>query len=292
MAANRREFLLRAATFAAGTSLPSLAFAADGATTAGSPKTANGASPFLLEFDGSVLTSLLFAGDAFPTNYVATDQKLDHVEIVWRRPNGPWQKFHSSEAGLSQIATGNYHVQDDRGEALAITVRIAPQGSILRWTITFRNMCADPVEVGDLALPLPMHSSFNAKESPTASVLKHSFISGHGSFLFWMRSNTVGPYLVMTPERDTHLEYWDHMPPAKGQRAAFRAYVHSMALGEAVQAAGGRWRQPRTNITLAPAGTPGADREYAFQLAWAQDYAGVRQRLLDAELIDVEIVRS
>jgi hypothetical protein len=289
MAANRREFLLRAATFAASSSLSSLALAADGATMTASPKPANGTSSFLLEFDGSVLTSLRFAGDAFPTNYVATDQKLGHVEIVWRRPNGPWQKFYSSEAASSQIATGNYRAQDDRGEALAITVGLEPQGSILRWTITLRNMSGDPVEVGDLALPLPMHSSFNAKEPPTASVLKHSFISGHGSFLFWMRSNCVGPYLVMTPERDTHLEYWDHMPPAKGQRPAFRAYVHSMAVGEAVQAAGGRWRQPRTSITLAPAGKPGADREYAFQLAWAQDYAGVRQRLVDAELIDVEI---
>jgi hypothetical protein len=119
--------------------------------------------------------------------------------------------------------------------------------------------------------------------------LKHSFISGHGSFLFWMRSNSVGPYLVMTPERDTSLEYWDHMPPAKGASHSFRVYIHSVAVGEAVQAAGGRWRQPRTSVTLAPAGKAGAERQYAFQLAWAQDYAGVRQRLVDAGLIDVEI---
>jgi hypothetical protein len=62
-------------------------------------------------------------------------------------------------------------------------------------------------------------------------------------------------------------------PPA-GQRPAFRAYVHSVAAGEAVQAAGGRWRQPRASVTLAPAGKAGADRQYAFQLAWTQDYAG------------------
>lgn len=289
MASSRREFLLRAATLAVGSSLSSHVLSAEGTTQPSSPKTANVNSSFLLEFEGSVLTSLRFAGDAFPTNYVAAEQKLGHVEIAWRRSNGPWQKFHSSEAAASQVATGNYHAQDDRGEALAITVRLELQDSILRWKIGFRNMSGDQVEIGDLALPLPMHSSFNGKEPPTASVLKHSFISGHGSFLFWMRSNSVGPYLVMTPERDTHLEYWDHLPPTKGQRPAFRAYVHSIAAGEAVQAAGGRWRQPRTSITLAPAGAPGAGREYAFQLAWAQDYAGVRQRLVDAELIDVEI---
>jgi hypothetical protein len=286
MAANRREFLLRAATFAASTSLPSFAPAADSAETKASAQTLNAASPFLLEFDGGALTSLRFAGDAFPTNYVATGQKLGHIEIAWRRPNGPWQKFRSAEATVSRDSTGTYQAKDDRGDTLGVSVRLEPQNSALRWTITLSNHASDPIEVGDVALPLPMHSSFSDKEPPTASVLKHSFISGHGSFLFWMRSNSIGPYLVMTPERDTFLEYWDHIPPAaKGERPAFRAYIHSAAVGETVQAAGGRWRQPRTSATLAPAGKV----EYAFQLAWALDYAGVRQRLVDAGGIDVEI---
>ena len=203
---------------------------------------------------------------------------------------------------------------DERGEVLAIAVGVKPQGSVLRWSISVRNLSSDAIEIGDLALPLPMHSSFNAKEPPTASVLKHSFISGNGSFLFWMRSNSVGPYLVMTPERETHLEYWIHQTPRPrqtqaavpgqttaqapntvaptGQRPAFRVYVHSAAVGESVQAAGGRWRQPRTSVTLAPAGKAGADHEYAFQLAWAKDYDGVRQRLVDAGSVDVEIAPS
>jgi Family of unknown function (DUF5695) len=307
VAANRREFLLGAATIAASTSFSPFALAADLANSTDSAKTPNGASPFLLEFDGNALTSLRFAGDAFPTNYVATGQKVGHVEITWRRPNGVWQKFRSAEATASQDSASTFHAQDDRGNALDVTVRLEPQGNLLHWTIALRNMSSDAIEIGDLALPLPMHSSFNGKEPPTASVLKHSFISGHGSFLFWMRSNSVGPYLVMTPERGTHLEYWDHTSPrapqaqgqtqapaptqvqGQGQRPAFRAYVHSMAVGETVQAAGGRWRQPRTSVTLAPAGKAGADRQYGFELAWAKDYAGVRQRLVDAGLLDVEI---
>ena len=112
----------------------------------------------------------------------------------------------------SQGSPGTYHATDDHGEALAVTVRLEPQNSLVRWSISLRNLSSDPIEIGDVALPLPMHFNFNGKEPPTASVLKHSFISGHGSFLFWMRSNSVGPYLVMTPERETHLEYWDHTP--------------------------------------------------------------------------------
>jgi hypothetical protein len=89
----------------------------------------------------------------------------------------------------------------------------------------------------------------------------------------------------MTPERDTWLEYWDHLQGRRREPSAFRAYVHSVAVGETVKAAGGRWRQPRTSVKLAP----GAGRAYAFQLAGALDYEGVRQRLVDAGLLDVEI---
>ena len=286
-AANRREFLLGAATLAAGKSLPSLALANNLAAIPSSPETP--ASPFLLEFDGAALTSLRFATDAFLTNYIATGRQLGHVEITWRRANGPWQRFHSADASKSNDSAGTYSLADSQGAALALTVGLKPQGNVLRWTLDLSNRSSDPIEIGDIALPLPMHSSFNGKEPPTASVLKHSFISGHGSFLFWMRSNSVGPYLVMTPEGDTSLEYWDHMPPAKGERPAFRAYIHSAAAGEAVKAAGGRWRQPFTSVTLEPAGKLGANRSYAFQLAWAADYAGIRQRLVDAGGIDVEV---
>lgn len=289
MPANRREFLLGAATLAAGASHPLGALA----TARESGVVLDSSSPFVLEFDGHAVTNLRFAGDAFPTNYVATGQKLGHIELVWRRKSGPWQKFHSAEAKSSDSELGKYVAKDDQGTALEVAVGLKPQESVLRWSVAVRNLSPDAIEVGDLALPLPMHSSFTAKEPPTASVLKHSFLSGHGSFLFWMRSNSAGPYLVMTPERDTHLEYWDHVPPptppVQGQRPAFRAYVHSVAAGEAVQAAGGRWRQPRSSATLAPAGKDGASREYAFQLAWAQDYTAVHQRLVDAGGLDVEI---
>ncbi|HEX4007818.1 MAG TPA: DUF5695 domain-containing protein [Acidobacteriaceae bacterium] len=289
MPGSRREFLLGAASVAAGLSLPSLVAAAEPAQATGSVTDAKGASPFLLEFDGSALTSLRFAGDTFPTNYVATGQKLGHIEIAWRRPNGSWHSFQTAEATESQTSMGTYRPQDDRGNALEVAVRLKPQGNLLHWTLALRNTSSEPIEIGDLALPLPMHSTYSPKGSPSIPVLKHSFISGHGSFLFWMRANSVGPYLVMTPERDTHLEYWDHLPSANGGRASFRAFVHAVAVDEEVRAAGGRWRQPLSSVTLAPAGKPGDHRTYGFQLAWAQDYAGIRQRLVDADLIDVEV---
>src|SRR5215467_14330888 len=107
MTANRREFLLEAVNFAAIISFPSFVLAAYKVDKEASAQSINAASPFLLEFDGCALKSLRFAGDAFPTNYVAIGQKLGHIEIAWRRPTGSWQKFNSAEATGSQGSAGN-----------------------------------------------------------------------------------------------------------------------------------------------------------------------------------------
>ena len=293
MSANRREFLLGAAVVAAGAPLSPLA-----RMVAEAPWPNSSASPFLLETSSGGLTSLKFAGDLFPTNYVAAGQRLGHIDITWRRGTVPWKQFRSEDLALGEVTllpvsgggTGaEYRVKDDAGEALAVRVKLQPDGGVLRWTLSLRNLGTSPIEVGDLALPLPMHSSFDAKEPPTASVLKHSFISGHGSYLFWMRSNSVGPYLVLTPGHATQLEYWDHSPAqpkqAQRQRPVFRAYIHSAAVAETIQAEGGRWRQPHTKLTL----PPGEEKVYGLELAWAQDYSAVRDHLVNAGLLDVDV---
>ena len=48
------------------------------------------------------------------------------------------------------------------------------------------------------------------------SNFKHSYIEGHGSFIFWMRPDSVGPFLLMTPANNTKLEYWDKLSGGAG----------------------------------------------------------------------------
>ena len=295
MGANRREFFIGAAAVTAVFPLAPIARA-----FAEARNPAPDLSPFVMETAGGGLTSLRFARDTFSTNYIAKGQALGHVDLTWRRQNGAWRQLLSADVkpGESNMMSpsgpgtaAEYRAKDEAGDAFTVVVRLQPQGNILRWTVAMRNLSTSPIEVGDLSLPLPMHSSFDAKEPPTASVLKHSFISGHGSYLFWMRSNSVGPYLVMTPEPGTHLEYWDHTRRAQsaaqphGHQESFRAYVHSAAVAETIQSAGGRWRQPHTALTLAP----GEEKLYAFQFAWAPDYTAVRDRLVEAGLLDVDV---
>lgn len=255
------------------------------------------ASPFLLGWDAGTLTSLRCAGDSFPTEYIEPGQRLGHVLVAWRRPNGEWQHLDSQTAApadreVLEVAhagcAARYRAHDVEGAVLEVEVRLQPSGRDLRWTVRLRNLSGTPIEVGDLALPLAMHTLFKGDGPPTASVLKHSFISGNGSFLFWMRSNSVGPYLMMTPEASTALEFWDRTHGSKDTPPVYRAYIHSSAQGEAVAAKGGRWRQPHTSLVLPPTGKA-ASHEYAFRLRWVDSYAGVQQRLAEQGLLDVQV---
>src|SRR5690606_23160692 len=74
------------------------------------------------------------------------------------------------------------------------------------WRVTVRNPTAAPLEIGDLAIPLPINLNRRrqGEDNPSPPLLKHSLVAGHGSFLLWSRANSVGPYLLITPDRGTH----------------------------------------------------------------------------------------
>ncbi len=114
--------------------------------------------------------------------------------------------------------------------------------------------------------------------------------------MFWMRSNNVGPYLVLTPLENTKFEYWDVLRPADlapagpAGRGTYRVYIHSSAAGAEAKAQGTKWRQPNTNLKLSPKGQPDDSVSYGFKLHWADDYDAVRQLLVDEGLVDVHIV--
>ena len=147
-----------------------------------------------------------------------------------------------------------------------------------------RNRTSQPLEIGDLGLPLPMSRSLG--ESGGA-MLKHSFVSGHGSFLFWMRSDSDAPYLVLTPSDNTSLEYWE---AGRGGPRGFAVYIHSAAAAEAADDHGASWRQPHTRLMLSPRGMAGDAQSYGFRFHWADDYNAVRQLLVDEGQIDVHVV--
>jgi hypothetical protein len=173
---------------------------------------------------------------------------------------------------------------------LAATQRFTLDGDRLDWTITLTNHTAGPVDIADLAVPLPFAERAGARgEIYTKKVMRHALIAGHGSWVYWQRSNGAGPYLVMTPTDGTKFEYFDSSGGG-GAFGAFTPYIHASGASAAATTAGGTWRLPTSGLRLGPRGSNDASVTYSFRFRWAGDFAGVRDVLHDEGKFDTAIV--
>ncbi|HEY4378827.1 MAG TPA: DUF5695 domain-containing protein, partial [Acidobacteriaceae bacterium] len=171
---------------------------------------------------------------------------------------------------------------------LQATETFEPAGDALVWTITVRNPTEHIVEVGDLSAGLPMNRHYvgDKTETYTKRVIQHSSIAGDGSFVYWMRTNAEGQYLVMTPAAGTSLEYFAELPASR----VYNAYIHAAASMDELKAKGGNWPLATTHLMLAPKGHAGDSKAYSFRFRWAPDYDGVRNVLYQEKLFDVAVV--
>jgi hypothetical protein len=152
---------------------------------------------------------------------------------------------------------------------------------LLTWTITLANPGTRPVQVGDLAVPLTFAERAGARgDIYTKKLLRHSLVNGSGSWVYWQRSNASGPYLVMIPSGQTAFEYYD------SSGGAFTPYVHARRASAEAAAAGGNWRLPVSDLSVAP----GASTTYSFRFQWAKDTAAVRDVLYREGKFDTAIV--
>ncbi len=192
-----------------------------------------------------------------------------------------------------------WRVDTNVGKQVEDAPEIAPKETFqldhdaLVWTITVRNTSGRELEVGDLGLPLPFNTQYNADkvDTYTKRLIRHAFIGGGGSYIFWQRTNGIGPFLVMVPQNSSGLEYFDQSAPTVGGgRGVFTAYIHAAAAGPEVIARGGKWRLPFTNLMLAPQGKPGDSKTFSYRFRWAKDYEGVHDALYQEGGFDVTVV--
>ncbi|HEX5222961.1 MAG TPA: DUF5695 domain-containing protein [Verrucomicrobiae bacterium] len=220
-------------------------------------------SEFDVRFEGNALASLK-ARRENAAECIQTNRSLGNVMVRWRAGDTNWLSVTDGDVGK-----------------LSVQSRFAVQDHTIVWTVQLQNLTGHEIEIGDLALPLPI-----ARSGPNRSVLlKHGYVSGHGSFLFWMRSDNVGPHLVLVPSGNTSLEYWE-----ASREGGYRVFIHSAAAGAEAKARGTKWRQPHTSLTLAPKGKPDDTRTYELRFRWANDLDEVRHILVEEGGIDVQVV--
>ena len=257
---------------------------------------------FLLEWNRGGISSLKLQNDVYDTEYITPGGTLGEVLVGLRIGGGEWRS-------TTTFASGDIRTVEDDGSGrrayvfsgdgqllhglrgLGLVEEFSQEGDTLEWRLEFRNETEQTLEIGDIGLPLPFNKQFlrDNLANYTQVVARHSFISGHGSFLFWQRPNGVGPYLVMTPLAGTKLEYYEEIDPHPSTTSVpYRVYIHSALSGGSETR--GTWRQPHTSVTLTPQGTEGDRIAYGFCLQWAENYDGVRDALYQQGLFDVHVV--
>ncbi len=292
---NRRDLMSRAAIATTATALAGCG-GSDGAGQTGTPPDLPGTidrpgtialppaeSSFVLKSERAAITSLRYRQDRVDTDYIRAGTTLGPVYARWRSAGGNWASLDTASApGIQDTRSMTVTASD--GTA-SLTSSFAIDGNELIWRVSVRNQGSATIEVGDLLLPMPMNTDFSSGKPVTASVLKHSFVSGHGSHVFWMRANSVGPYLLLLPDQTTQLQYWEVRSLAAGAPGQWCAFIHADASEAEARAGGTRWRQPVTSLTL----RGGEEKQYSLRFQWVADYEQARAAIADRGLIDVDV---
>jgi len=289
-----------------------------------------GNAVFCVQFDDASagVMRLDSPGDRYGTNYVIGRSEHPDFAVVdsrwfgdvvfrFRSGAGTWQ--HASTAGSRKARTIErsqtpgeqrivFHYHGDPANADGIrgfdfNETWELRGDMLLWSLTLRNESDESLEIGDIGLPL-LFNTIYARDPQTTyqkRVIRHSYIAGDNSFIFWTRANGVGPYLLMMPRAGTRLEFFE--PTVLGNHAdstdpvfyprnawegLYTAYIHAAAEARDFETLG-TWRQPLTSKVLAPRGQPGSSVVYAFEFRWAPDYRAARDMLYRNGLIDVTV---
>ncbi|HAK96056.1 MAG TPA: hypothetical protein DCM87_13955, partial [Planctomycetes bacterium] len=228
------------------------------------------------------------AGDADAVEFVRPGQALGEIVLRTRSGTGPWRESSTAasgdvrrDGGGDSTGAGGLRLAyegpsaNERGlPECALDETFEMRGDALVWSVRLRNTGGAAIEIGDLALVLPMHTDYvwDHEETFVRRVFRHACIAGHGSFLYWLPVKGSGSFLVMQPEGGASLEYFTAggMDYAYG-RERFCAFIHSKGAAETDPR--GTWRQAHTSRVLAP----GEEAAYAFAFRWADSYAGVRE---------------
>jgi hypothetical protein len=199
----------------------------------------------------------------------------DWIELS---PRGP-KREASPENGTVSYASGGAPA------LLKVVETYRTDGRVLDWTVDLEATGPSPVEVGDLGISVPSVGPWG--EDPAQiferGFLRHQFISGHGSFFYFVRASGAPPFLLVTVLPGTKLEY-----TAGGGRSGTQVFVHSARTGGAETR--GTWRQAHTALELAPAGRPGSKASYGFRMQWAGSYEELRDLLYREGLFDIRVV--
>ena len=162
--------------------------------------------------------------------------------------------------------------------------------------LTIENVTAESVELLDLSTYLPTNTHFEWHVPAGDKVIGHTFIGGHGSYIYSKRCDGLPPFLLLMPQGQTLLEYMDtaegkitHQEEHNGEFYGLRhetflnVYILSANACKAALENGSKLRHPNSSVTL----QPGRKTRIEFRYTWAYSDDEVREKLTENQSLDI-----
>jgi hypothetical protein len=240
---------------------------------------------FRISFDERGITGLANPHDPFGTQMLPPGQRLG-LNVKYKTADGAWNDTPLSYAWSSADQSRVMFTNNQSDCPLKVAETFKTDGEVLDWEIALENLTNSPVEIGDLAINIPIVGprGEDPREIFEHGFLKHQFISGDGSFIYFVRASGAPPYLIVTVQPGTHLEYFT----GGFGRGGAQVFVHSGLSGGNEKR--GSWRQPHTFLKLASAGSEASTANYGFRFRWAKSYDDMRNVLFREGLFDIRAV--
>jgi hypothetical protein len=242
---------------------------------------------FRIDFDEHGVTGLANPKDPFGAQMLPPRQRLG-VLVRFRLSDTNWQEL--ATAGMQLVArpenAGLVYTNEGNETPLKLTEQFTTDGQALDWQIKLETTTNSSAEIGDLAIQVPVVGprGEEPKDIFEHGFLRHQFVSGNGSFLYFVRASGVPPFLIVTVRPGTSLEYFS----GGAGRGSGPVYIHSGLSGG--KESRGTWRQEHTSLKLEPAGSEGSKARYGFRFQWANSYDEMRAILYREGLFDIRAV--
>lgn len=228
-----------------------------------------------LKYDDRGVNAVISKDDPYEASVF--NGRLD-ADVRFRMNDGVWQtvfNHREMEAGENMVRYTNYKP----GMPFSMEQTFSFVDDALEWDLVIENRMYYNVEIGDIYVDIPMAArpGYEQVDLFERGYLRHLFVSGDGSFLFFTKRSGNPPYLLVTVKPGTSLEYYDNNT----------YYIHSGYTGNNQQ---GTWRQEHTFNKLDPKGQGQDKLSFGFRMEWAGSYSELRDIIYKNNLIDIRVV--
>ncbi|MDD4697469.1 MAG: DUF5695 domain-containing protein [Fermentimonas sp.] len=235
-----------------------------------------------VQFNRTGISAIYSHKDTLKANPVRFGDAWGKANIVYKVGSGAWLNVNTSNTVINRPSPNKIvYSNSNEGTTMNLYRTFEKFDNKVQCKIKAVSRVSFPQTIGDFYFDFPVNTPQNFSKPDDIfeqGYVKHQYIGGNGSFLFYTRGSGQPPFLVVTPNKGTHFEYFENDD----------IYIHSAL--SASKHEKGSWRQENSEIVLAPKGEEGSSVEYGFVFEWANSYEEIRDILYNNGLFDIRVI--